>query len=194
MLAGETFSVDPVGDGTPQGRETQEANHLAQEAQVEANSQDHLNQGGSDPNASTTASTPSTPSAESTTPQSTSYEDRVKVANGDPTVGEANSHQWNGSQPVTDANGNPVDKGWAGPDAVRNYGEPDETWIEAKSNVEGEPDFMMKTNARGQTRNFSQLGRYFISGRPFEYWVDAEPASFTREVIESWGGIIVVFP
>src|SRR5690242_6298584 len=32
-----------------------------------------------------------------------SYEDAVKRANGDPTVGEANSHQWNGSQPVTDA-------------------------------------------------------------------------------------------
>ena len=122
-----------------------------------------------------------------------SYEDRVKAANGDPTVGEPNSHQWNGSQPVTDASG-VTDRSWAGPDAVRNYGGANETWIDAKSNVTPGADLFAEEGSNEVNRNLRQLARYERSGRPFEYWMDARPSDATINWIEEAGGRAVIFP
>src|SRR5579875_1477343 len=115
------------------------------------------------------------------------YEDRVKQAVGDPTVGEANSHSWLGSRPAFDASGNPIDRGWAGPDAVSNQYTSAETWVEAKQTVPGEDVF-------AKARNVRQLERYRNSGWPFIYYMSSMPSQSTIDTIINAGGRYVIFP
>ena len=120
-----------------------------------------------------------------------SYENRVKANVGDSTVNEDNSHAWDGTQPANpgpNALQTTLDTGWAGPDAIANWGQPDETWVEAKQmNYPGEEIF---TNER----NFRQLARYESYGRPIIYYLTKEPGPFARNLIELAGGEVRIFP
>jgi RHS repeat-associated protein len=115
------------------------------------------------------------------------YEDKVKAAVGDPTVGEPNSHRWDGSMPATDALHNPIPKDWDGPDAIEMWGTPDERWIEAKQT---EPEEMLFE----KEKNVRQLQKYQYFGRPFTYYMSNMPDQSTLDFIIQAGGDYVIFP